>query len=81
MHQGSYLSGYFGHSAHEIESWLPFTGLLSIEGREYEDYNMFLTLEPAEEYTGAVVYEVPYRSDGGERPQLTFVVRGIGRWV
>lgn len=49
-------------------------------GREYDTYNSLVTLAPGEENTGAVVYEVPRHSDGGERPQLTFVVHEIGRW-
>ena len=49
-------------------------------GREYDTYDSYVDLAPGEQYTSAVVYEVPRRSDGGERPQLTFIIYDIGRW-
>jgi hypothetical protein len=49
-------------------------------GKAYDDYGLYRAVEPGEEYTSALVFEVPRRADGGERPRLTFVVRDIGRW-
>jgi hypothetical protein len=49
-------------------------------GKTYDDYGLYRAIEPGEEYTSALVFEVPRRGDGGERPRLTFVVSDIGRW-
>jgi hypothetical protein len=58
----------------------PYTNNFTAGGREYNTYGDYVELSPGKEYTSALVYEVPRRSDGGKRPQLTFIIYDIGRW-
>jgi len=64
----------------ECRDVTPYAQNFTAGGMEYDYIYANGYVYPGETKTGAAVWEVPRRTDGGEGPRLTFTFLDIGRW-